>query len=118
MVSRYNLEHIDIISRRSRNDYKASNDRFPGKQQPRDRTVHGSKLRGDLASALKGFDESRPIDARIEPVKGAFLEVELKRGAVADKLERKQSGVKPRFCRKVSSSGRRYRGMIGAACNV
>ena len=22
------------------------------------------------------------------------------------------------FCRKVSSSGRRYRGMIGAACNV
>lgn len=95
MVSRYSLEHIDIISRRSPTDYKASNDRFPGQKQPRDRTAHGGKLRGDLASAFKSFDESRPVDARIEPVKGAFLEVELRRGGAADKLERKKSGVKP-----------------------
>ena len=29
-----------------------------------------------------------------------------------------QIAANVRFCRKVSSSGRRYRGMIGAACNV
>lgn len=95
MASRYNLEHIDIIGRKTRVDYKASNDRFPGKQQPRDRTVHGGKLRGDLKSAFKEFDENRPEDPRVEPVKGAFIEVELKRGGVADKLERKTDGVKP-----------------------
>jgi len=52
-------------------------------------------LRGDLQSALSAFDADRPVDPRVEPVKGVFLEVELQRGASADKLERKTDGVKP-----------------------
>jgi len=95
MAPRYSLRHIDIIARKTRVGFKASNDRFPGDNHPRDRITHGGKLRGDLLSAFKAFDEERPSDPRVEPVKGAFLEVELRRGAVADKLERKTDGVKP-----------------------
>lgn len=95
MATRYSLPHIDIISRQSRVDYKSSSDRFPSKPQPRDRVAHGAKLRGDLATAFDRFETSRPKDPRIEPVRGAFLEVELRRGSVADKLERKTDGVAP-----------------------
>lgn len=95
MAPRYTLPHIDLIGRKSRVAYKASNDRFRSGNQPRGRVAHGGKLRGDLASAFKAFDEARPEDPRVEPVKGAFLEVELRRGSVADNLERKTDGVKP-----------------------
>lgn len=95
MATRYTLPHIDISSRRSRVDYKSSSDRFPSKPQPRDRVAHGGKLRADLASAFQAFEEERPQDPRVEPVRGAFLEVELRRGSVADKLERKSDGVAP-----------------------
>lgn len=95
MAPRYTLPHIDLIGRKSRVAYKASNDRFPSSSQPRDRVAHGGKLRGDLQSAFEAFDETRPVDPRVEPVKGAFLEVELRRGSVADNLERKTDGVIP-----------------------
>ena len=95
MTTKYSLPHIDLIGRRSRTAYKSTNDRFPGGKQPRDRVAHGERLRGDLQSAFSAFDADRPVDPRVEPVKGAFLEVELQRGASADKLERKTNGVKP-----------------------
>ena len=95
MATKYSLPHIDLIGRRSRTAYKSTNDRFPGAKQPRDRVAHGGRLRGDLQSALSAFDADRPVDPRVEPVKGVFLEVELQRGASADKLERKTDGVKP-----------------------
>jgi hypothetical protein len=93
MTSRYDLPHIDLNDRKSRVAYKSEG--APIDKPPRNRVAHGGKLRGDLQSAFKAFNEARPRDPRVEPVNGAFLEVELRRGSVIDDLERKTDGVKP-----------------------
>ena len=95
MASRYDLPHIDL-SRRAQTVPFTSTDGNPvGVGTPRSREEHGKKLRGELAAAYRAFDAARRKDKRVGPPSGAFLEVELKRGARIETVERKTDGITP-----------------------
>lgn len=106
MPTRYDRPHIDISGRFTRRDYQAPNQNRAGAGTPRARGAHGGKLRGDLATAFADFDRERPEDERVDPVEGAFLEVELARGTPIETVERKRDGVQPAAARQQADDTR------------
>ena len=95
MPTRFNLPHIDIAQRQITRPYQAPRESRGGGSAPRIRAEHGAKLQAELAATFREMDATRPIDERLEPPEGTYLEVELRRGAKADELERKKAGIKP-----------------------
>lgn len=93
MPTRFNLPHINITPRITRRDFTAPNQNQGGGGIPRDRRSHGERLSDELQAALRRSDETRQTDERLEPIEGAFLEVEITRGTPADILERKREKV-------------------------
>ena len=71
-----------------------------GAGSPRSREEHGGKLRGELASAYRAFDSARRTDERLEVQEGAFLELEMKRGAKVETVERKKARFTPGAARR------------------
>lgn len=93
MPSRYDLPHLEL-SRRLRAEPYTSTDVNPvGAGTPRSREEHGAKLRGELAAAYRAFDAARRKDTRLDTQQGAFLELELKRGARVEVVERKKHRI-------------------------
>lgn len=95
MAPPYDLPHIDLSRRLQAEPFTSAASNPIGAGTPRSREEHGAKLRGELAASYRAFDAARRDDPRLDPPKGAFLEVELKRGSRVDAVERKNSGIVP-----------------------
>lgn len=93
MAPRFTLPHIDISGFRTSSPYQGSGSAING--AVRDRQEHGRRLQNELNAALVAADATRPIDGRLPPAKGTYLEVELQRGAKPDILIRKGDGIRP-----------------------
>lgn len=93
MASRFTLPHIDISGFRSSSPYLGSGSAIDG--AVRIREEHGRRLQNELNAALAAADAERPVDDRLFPAKGTYLEVELQRGAKPDILTRKREGIRP-----------------------
>jgi hypothetical protein len=78
MPSRYDLPHIDIAGFASEHDYIGQGGY--GNPVARERAEHGRRLKDELDAALLMADVARPSDARLDPVTGTLIEVELRRG--------------------------------------
>jgi hypothetical protein len=92
MPSRYNLPHIDIARFSAEQDY--SSEGSGGDPAARDRAEHGRRLQGELDAALAMADQIRPTDARLPPITGARIEVELRRGTDPEVLNLKREGIR------------------------
>lgn len=95
MANSYDLPHINLSRRVQRVPYTSTDNNQVGAGTARNREEHGKRLRGELAAAYKAFDATRPVDQRLDPPEGAFLEVELRRGTKVETVERKTAGFKP-----------------------
>ena len=92
MPSRYNLPHIDIAGFATAHDYVGQGS-F-GNPAARDRAEHGRRLQNELDAALAVADAARPSDARLEPVTGTLIEVELRKGSNPEVLNLKAEGIR------------------------
>ena len=95
MAPPYDLPHIDLSRRVQASSFTSTVQNQGGAGTPRIREEHGAKLRGELAAAYRAFDAERREDPRLGPPEGAFLELELKRGAKVEVVERKQDRIRP-----------------------
>lgn len=95
MPTRFTLPHVNITQRQITRPYQAPRENRGGGGAPRIREEHGARLKAQLAATFRDTDEARPVDDRIEPSDGAYVEVELRRRAKADTLERKTDRIKP-----------------------
>ena len=93
MPSRFDLPHIDISALAGSQRYMGSGS--AGSGAIRIREEHGRRLQEELNAAFAAADEDRPVDDRLPPVQGTYLEVELYRGTKPDVLERKRDGIRP-----------------------
>ena len=100
MASRYELPHLDLSRGVRSEPYTSTGTNPVGAGSPRSREEHGGKLRGELASAYHAFDSARRTDARLEVQEGAFLELEMKRGANVETVERKKDRFTPGAARR------------------
>jgi hypothetical protein len=92
----FNLPHIDISGRRIARLYQAPQENRGGGSAPRIRAEHGARLQAELTQAFEDADRVRPTDERIGvPPAGTYLEVEMRRNADPDALEKKRAGIKP-----------------------
>ena len=104
MASRYNLPHIDLSQRTQAVPFTSTASNPVGVGTPLSREKHGEKLRGELAAAYRAFDAARCEDERIGPPKGAFLEVELKRGTRIEAVERKTDRITPGAAKRTETN--------------
>jgi len=96
--SRYTRPHFDISESKIQRQYKAPSMDVSGNAQPRTRQAHGVRLRQELQAAFNSFDlthPENPVLNDIEGIKGAFLEVDLRRGTPIENVEKKRMGVVP-----------------------
>ena len=100
MASRYELPHLDLSRGVRSEPYTSTGTNPVGAGSPRSREEHGGKLRGELASAYHAFDSARRTDERLEVQEGAFLELEMKRGAKVETVERKKDRFTPGAARR------------------
>ena len=95
MPTRFNLPHIDIAQRQITRPYQAPRENRGGGGATRIREEHGARLQAELAATFFEADATRPDDERLEPSEGVYLEIELRRLAKANNLERKKPGILP-----------------------
>lgn len=92
MPTRFTLPHIDIAPFVTSQPYQGSQGGSGG--SPRSREEHGRRLQNELAAAFQFLDDQPPVDSRLEPPKGAFLEVQLRAGVKPDALDRTREGIR------------------------
>ena len=95
MAGPYDLPHINLSGWVKPVPYTSTERNQAGAGTPRNREEHGKKLRGELIAAYRAFDAARRTDQRLDPPEGTFLEVELRRGARVEAVERKKDGIRP-----------------------
>ena len=95
MAPPYDLPHIDLSRRVQAASFTSTVQNQRGTGTPRIREEHGAKLQGELAAAYRAFDAERREDPRIGPPEGTFLELELKRGARVEAVERRKELILP-----------------------
>ena len=100
MASRYELPHLDLSRGVRAESYTSTGTNPVGAGSPRSREEHGGKLRGELETAYRAFDSARRADARLDVQEGAYLELELKRGARVEAVERKRDKFTPGAARR------------------
>lgn len=111
MAPPYDLPHIDLSRRVQAAPFTSTVQNQGGAGTPRIREEHGAKLRGELAAAYHAFDAERREDPRIGPPEGTFLELELKRGAGVEVVERKRDRIRPGAAR-LDAGDRRIVGLL------
>lgn len=95
MPTRFTLPHIDISTRGITRPYQAPRENIGGGGTPRIREEHGARLQAQLAATFRSSDAVRPVDDRIPPPEGTYIEVELRRSSKPDELEKKKAGIRP-----------------------
>jgi hypothetical protein len=92
MASRFTLPHIEISRFRSQQDYAGV---FSGGSSAvRIREEHGPRLQKEFDAALKLAEELRPKDDRLPAATSTIIEVELRRGADPETLDRKKAEIR------------------------
>lgn len=95
MPANFNRPHLDISSRLIARAYQAPQEFKGGGSAPRIRDAHAQLLQAQLSEAFLTRDATAPVDPRIDPPTGIYLEVEVRRGEKPEGvLERKRDGVK------------------------
>src|SRR5947208_7728099 len=92
MASRFTLPHIDISAFADAQQY--SGESAFGSSAIRSREEHGRRIQNELTVALAAADAARPPDARLEPASSSIIEVELRKGTLADALDMKTEGIR------------------------
>jgi hypothetical protein len=92
MPSRFNLPHIDIARFVTTQEY-VGEPSF-GSGAVRERAAHGQRIQNELRAAWTAADQTKPTDARLEPPRGTFVEIELRRGTSADALDMKSEDIR------------------------
>jgi hypothetical protein len=92
MPSRYNLPHIDIAQLVTTQEYVG--EQGFGGSAVRIREEHGRRLQNELRVSLDSAAQARPVDERLPPPSGSFVEVELRRGTAADSLDMKTQNIR------------------------
>lgn len=87
------LPHLDISNRRQASHYKSPPRNMGGGSAPRVREEHGAMLLGQLRAAFQEVAETPSPDERFERSEGAYYEIELRKGADAEALDKKQRGI-------------------------
>lgn len=92
----FDRPHFDISDRATSAAYRSPPQNRGGGSAPRIREEHGAMLRDKLrASFQEERDEREEIELPegVEALDGAYYEIELQRGAKAEKLERKRENI-------------------------
>lgn len=92
MASRFTLPHIDISRFHSSHEYQGPSS--GGGPKVRDRIAHGQRVQQELAAALALADALRAGDPKFDAATGSFVEVELRSGTKADRLDQKTEGIR------------------------
>jgi hypothetical protein len=92
MASRFTLPHVDISVFADAQEY--AGDSAFNTSAVRIREEHGRRIQNELTVALAAADAARPTDERLEPPSSGLIEVELRRGTAADKLDLKTEGIR------------------------
>ena len=92
MASRFTLPHIEIARFKSEQDYSGIGG--GGSSAVRIRDEHGRRLQGEFAAAMKLAEELRPKDDRLPAATTSIIEVELRRGADPESLDRKKAEIR------------------------
>lgn len=87
------LPHLDVSNRREVSLYKSPPRNMGGGSAPRIREEHGAMLLGQLRAAFQEVAEAPSPDDRFERSEGAYYEVELRKGADAQALDKSQKGI-------------------------
>jgi Subtilase family len=95
MANRFNRPHLDISARAITRLYQAPKEAKGGGSAPRVRAEHGARLQAEITAAWHSADEHRTIDERLEPAKGVYLEVDLRKGDNPQLLEQKSKHIRP-----------------------
>jgi hypothetical protein len=90
--TRFTLPHIDIARFATTTAYMGQG--AGGGANARVRAEHGRRIQGELSAALRLADEQRVADNRLPPSEGVLIEVALRRGEGADKLDAKSQGIR------------------------
>lgn len=93
MASRFTLPHIEVTKFKSQHSYQGVG--AGGGVGAREREEHGRRLQGQLDAAFKLVEAMRPKDDRLPPPTTTILEVELRRGASPEILQKKTLGLRP-----------------------
>lgn len=91
MPPEFDRPHIDISELAESGRYSSPSRNIGDGQAPRIREEHGAMLRGQLQAAFRAEHDTREqieLPEDLPPSDGAYYEVELRRGAKAEKLER------------------------------
>ena len=93
MASKFTLPHIEITKFKSQHSYQGVG--TGGGVGAREREEHGRRLQGQLDAAFKLVEAMRPQDDRLPAPTTTILEVELRRGASPEILQKKTLGLRP-----------------------
>jgi hypothetical protein len=104
MASRYNLPHIDIAAFVSTHEYVG--EQGFGSSAVRERATHGQRIQNELLVSLNVADKAKPLDVRLEPSEGVFVEVELRRGTPPDILDMKTQDIRSSAAKITESNDR------------
>ena len=92
MPTRFTLPHIDLTRFATSTPYMGQGS--GGGTNARVRAEHGRRIQHELQAALRLADTQRIADDRLPPSEGSIIEVELRRGEGADKLDAKSEGIR------------------------
>ncbi|MCA1401486.1 S8 family peptidase [Bradyrhizobium sp. BRP56] len=92
MASRFALPHIEITRFKSQQDYSGVGG--GGSSAVRIREEHGRRLQAELDAAFKLAEKLRPKDDRLSAPTTSIIEVELRRGADPETLDRKKADIR------------------------
>lgn len=96
MPPEFDRPHLDISDKAQPGRYQSPTQNIGEGRAPRIREEHGAMLRDQLRAAFREDRQAREeadIPEGFERVDGAYYEVELSKGAKAEKLERKRDHV-------------------------
>jgi Subtilase family len=92
VATRFTLPHIDIARFATTSAYMGAG--AGGGPNARIRAEHGRRMQTELSAAFAASDALRRADDRLAASEGSLIEVELRRGEGADKLDRKREGIR------------------------
>jgi hypothetical protein len=104
MPSRFNLPHIDIARFATIQEYVG--EQSFGSSAVRERAAHGQRIQNELRAAWTAADQTKPTDARLEPPTGTYVEIELRRGTLADALDMKSEDIRAGAAKATDANGR------------
>ena len=104
MPTRFTLPHIDIARFATTSAYMGQG--AGGGANARVRAEHGRRIQHELKAALSLADTQRLNDDRLPPSEGSLIEVELRRGESADRLDAKSEGIRSGAARLAENSNR------------